>query len=78
MALIIRKTLAILQPKVFFITDPVLWKIRLFAKVRLCCGLNLVGTIRINDELRPEIGIQVVTAMTDMRITSPAYTWCLL
>lgn len=41
--------------------------------MKLCCGLSLVGTIWLEDNHRPAIGIQDVTATANMITTSPAH-----
>jgi hypothetical protein len=65
-------------PEIYLITDPVAWKTSVFVKVKLCCGLSLVGTIWLDDNSRPAMGIQAVTATADMTTTSPAHPWRLL
>lgn len=65
--------LAIPHPEVFFIADPVTRETSIVLKVRLRPGLSLMGTIWLKQDLRPAIGLQIVTAMPEqMTITSPA------
>ena len=66
------------MPELYFIVDPVTRRMSVFLKLRLWSGMSVVGTIWMNENLRPAVGAQIVTAMSDITTTSPAQPWRIL
>lgn len=79
MVLAVLQTLVVPRPEILFTIDPVTGKVSISMKLTLWPGISLVGTIWLNEDFRPAIGVQVVTMMSEqMANMSPAHPWRLI